>query len=269
MPREESVQTVSRLLSFLVEALASVTEESVEASEQGSDLHDDTVRFEKGIAARRVRLAIEFEDLIRGLQIMRQEVWIGLAAASDSLGAAGVFQIERRINSIFDAYFLGLSSSYRKSQGDMMREQENALQKWEEVVKSASAIHLKIPSNNEFAKIVRLQAEAIARRVAFSEDDIYDIITAVGEVCDNCIEHGFSDKGIDVHYTMSPSEFRVEIQDYGRGFDPAGKGELPPDLLDEDGRGLFLMKQLMDTVHIDSKVGHGTRTILTKSRPLS
>lgn len=239
MPQEESIQTVLRLLCFVVDALNSTTDESPEASEQGSNLHDETVQFEEGIAARRVRLSIEFEDLISGLQIMRHEVWNGLAAHSHLLDANAVFQIERRINGIFDAYSLGLSSSYRRSQGEMMREQEHALEKWEEVVKSASAIHLKIPSDNEFAKIVRLQAEAIARRVSFTEEEIYDIITAVGEVCDNCIEHGYSDKGIDVHYLMSPTEFRVEIQDYGRGFDPAGKGEEPPDLFDEDGRGLF------------------------------
>ena len=266
MPREESVQAVLRLTTFLVDALASVGDESEEASEQGSTLHDNIVTIDEGIAARRVKLAIEFEDLIRGLQIMREEVWHLLSSLGDRLDASAFFAIERRVNSIFDSYCLGLSSSYRKSQSEMMHEQERALEKWEEVVKSAAAIHLKIPCSADFVKIVRLQAEAIARRVAFSEDELYDIITAVGEACDNCIEHGVSDKGIDVQYSMSPSEFRVEVRDYGPGFDPTGMGESPPDLLLEDGRGLFLMKQLMDVVVIESKPGHGTHTVLTKLR---
>ncbi|MFN8606265.1 MAG: ATP-binding protein [Vulcanimicrobiota bacterium] len=264
IPREESVATVRRLTSFLVRALESGHSEH--ASEQGSTLHDEIITFDEGIAARRVKMAIQFEDLIRGLQFMRLEVWACLSRLSDHLHAQGVFMLEKRINEIFDAYFLGLSSSYRNSQSAMLAEQQKALDKWEEVVKSASEIRLKIPCLNEFAAIVRLQAEAIARRVNFSEEEVYDIITAVGEVCDNSIEHSHSEQGIDVEYTMNDREFRVEVRDYGTGFDPAGKGELPPDMFSEDGRGIFLMRNLMDRVEIDSKIGQGTRILMIKSR---
>jgi serine/threonine-protein kinase RsbW len=264
IPREESVGTVRRLTAFLIRALESGHAEH--ASEQGSTLHDEIITFDEGIAARRVKMAIQFEDLIRGLQFMRVEVWACLAKLSEHLHAQGVFMLEKRINEIFDAYFLGLSSSYRNSQSSMLAEQQKALDKWEEVVKSASEIRLKIPCLNEFAAIVRLQAEAIARRVNFTEEEVYDIITAVGEVCDNSIEHSHSEQGIDVEYTMNDREFRVEVRDYGTGFDPAGKGDLPPDMFSEDGRGIFLMRNLMDKVEIDSKIGQGTRILMVKAR---
>lgn len=266
MPREESVNTVRRLLSFLITALQS--QSAADASSQGSSVHDELVKFEEGIAARRVRLAIEFSDLIRGLQIMRSEVWTCLEHECKGADTAGVFLLQRRINEIFDAFFIGLSSSYIKSQNELIAGHEKALKKWEEVVKSASQIRLKIPCREEFAAIVRLQAEAIARRVWFTEEEIYDIITAVGEVCDNAIEHGKSEMGVDVQYLMSMTEFRVEVQDYGRGFDPEGRGEEPPDLFSERGRGIFLMKNLMDRVEIDSQEGRGTRIILGKARRL-
>lgn len=264
VPKEESVSTVRRLTLFLIRALESGQAEH--ASEQGSTLHDEIVTFDEGIAARRVKMAIQFEDLIKGLQFMRVEVWNVLAEAAGQLDAEGVFILERRINEIFDAYFLGLSSSYRNSQSAMLQEQQKALDKWEEVVKSASEIRLKIPCSNEFAAIVRLQAEAIARRVNFSEEEVYDIITAVGEVCDNSIEHSQSEQGIDVEYSMNENEFRVEVRDYGKGFDPTGKGELPPDMFSEDGRGIFLMRNLMDKVEIDSQLGKGTRIVMRKAR---
>lgn len=264
VPKEESVGTVRRLTLFLIRALESGQAEH--ASEQGSTLHDEIVTFDEGIAARRVKMAIQFEDLIKGLQFMRVEVWNVLSEAAAQLDASGVFLLERRINEIFDAYFLGLSSSYRTSQSAMLQEQQKALDKWEEVVKSASEIRLKIPCLNEFAAIVRLQAEAIARRVNFSEEEVYDIITAVGEVCDNSIEHSHSEKGIDVEYSMNEDEFRVEVRDYGTGFDPTGKGDLPPDMFSEDGRGIFLMRNLMDKVEIDSQIGRGTRIVMRKAR---
>ncbi|MBT9588109.1 ATP-binding protein [bacterium] len=256
--------TVRRLTNFLIRALESGQSEN--ASEQGSTLHDEIVSFDEGIAARRVKMAIGFEDLIRGLQLMRFEVWMCLSEAASQLDSSGVFLLEKRINEVFDAYFLGVSSSYRTSQSAMLQEQQKALDKWEEVVKSASEIRLKIPCSNEFAAIVRLQAEAIARRVNFSEEEVYDIITAVGEVCDNSIEHSHSEKGIDVEYAMTENEFRVEVRDYGTGFDPTGKGDLPPDMFSEDGRGIFLMRNLMDRVEIDSQIGRGTRIVMRKAR---
>lgn len=264
VPKEESVGTVRRLVNFLIRALESG--QTDDASEQGSNLHDEIVTFEEGIAARRVKMAIQFEDLIRGIQFMRKEVWICLSQAEDALDASSVFLLEQKINEIFDAYFLGLSSSFRTSQSSMIQEQEKALEKWEEVVKSASQIRLKVPCSIEFAAVVRVQAEAIARRVRFTEEEVYDIITAVGEVCDNSIEHGISENGIDVEYTMTPDEFRIEVRDYGRGFDPQGKGDEPPDLFAEDGRGIFLMRNLMDKVEIESAPGKGTRTFMRKAR---
>lgn len=265
MPREESVGTVLRLADFLTKNLTALSQG--DASRAAQSLHDEMVQFEEGIAARRVRVAIEFEDLLRGLQFMRKEVWAILERELHSrLGADEVFELQRRINDVFDEFFIGIAGSYLKSQKDLIATHESALKKWEEVVKSASQIRLKIPCREEFAQVVRLQAEAIARRVVFTEDEIYDIITAVGEVCDNSIEHGKSEMGIDVQYLMTRSEFKVEVQDYGAGFDPAGRGLEPPDVFSERGRGIFLMKHLMDRVEIDSMEGRGTRVTMAKAR---
>ncbi|MBI3929480.1 MAG: ATP-binding protein [Armatimonadetes bacterium] len=267
MPREESVGTVLKLADFLTQNLLSVGHS--DASRAAKSLHDEMVQFEEGIAARRVRVAIEFEDLLRGLQFMRREVWRILQrelSGADGLSSREVFELQERINAVFDEFFIGLSSSYLKSQTELIANHESALKKWEEVVKSASQIRLKLPCREEFAAVVRLQAEAIARRVAFSEEEIYDIITAVGEVCDNAIEHGKSEMGIDVQYLMTRTEFKVEVQDYGSGFDPTGRGMEPPDVFSERGRGIFLMKHLMDRVEIDSQEGRGTRVLMAKKR---
>jgi anti-sigma regulatory factor (Ser/Thr protein kinase) len=70
---------------------------------------------------------------------------------------------------------------------------------------------------------------------------------------------------MDVLYTMRDGEFRVEVRDYGQGFDPTDKGKEPPDLFAEDGRGLFLMFNLMDQVEIDSAPGKGTRISMRKA----
>ncbi|MEW6282930.1 MAG: ATP-binding protein [Candidatus Eremiobacterota bacterium] len=265
MPREESRRTVSRLLSFVVQHLRK-SPDAVSGLE-AERLHGEMVSFEEGIAARRVHVQIEFTDLMMGLHFMADEVWQSLRdCLSGRVTADEFFVLERRLNRLFDRFFLDLSGAYLRSAADTIASHEQALQKWEEVVRSAAEIRLKIPCENEFAAVVRLQAEAIARRAAFTEEEIYDIVTAVGEVCDNAIEHGCSELGIDVVYRFAPTEISVEVRDYGPGFNPAGRGEEIPDLFSERGRGIFLMKHLMDRVEIDSRSGEGTRVVLVKSR---
>jgi serine/threonine-protein kinase RsbW len=271
MPREESRGTVGRLLDHIVARLLRSATPGPSVGRTAQEMHDELVSLEQGIAARRVQMAIDFEDLLRGMHIMRQELWAILRAElpEDQKASPQLWELERVINDVFDQFFIGLASSYLTSQREQIAHHESSLAKWEEVVRSASHIRLKIPCLEEFASTVRLQAEAIARRVLFSDEEIYDIITAVGEVCDNAIEHGRSERGIEVEYAMTKSEFRVEVKDYGPGFDPTGRGEQPPDVFAESGRGIFLMKNLMDTLEIESKPGGGTRIVMAKSRLVS
>lgn len=267
MPREESRGSVGRLLDHIVARLRrSADPLCVQSTTR--EMHEELVRLEQGIAARRVQMAIGFADMLRGMQIMRQELWLllrdDLQAEGDAVAA--LWPLERLINDVFDEFLIGVASAYLHSQKEQIAHHESSLAKWEEVVRSASQIRLKVPCLEEYAATVRLQAEAIARRVMFSDEEIYDIITAVGEVCDNAIEHGRSEMGVDVEYTMTAQEFRVEVRDYGSGFDPQGRGDEVPDLMAESGRGIFLMKNLMDSLEIESGPGIGTRIVMTKSR---
>lgn len=269
MPRHESQGTVEQLLQHLV---ACLRQESVGSGEQvefaARTLHSGLLRLEQGIAARRVQLAIELEDLLRGAQIARQELWRLLAEElpESERHSEGFWELQRRIQDVFDRFFIGLTSSYLASQRDLMAQHESSLAQWEEVVRSASHIRLKVPCREEYAATVRLQAEAIARRVDFGDEEIYDIITAVGEVCDNAIEHGRSELGVDIEYSLTPEVFRIEVRDFGPGFDPQGRGEEPPDVLAESGRGIFLMRRLMDGLEIESASGQGARVVLIKRR---
>lgn len=265
MAREESRRTVERLVSFMIGHLRQTSTAST--SDEAGRWHNELVSFEEGIAARRVKMQIDFTDLMYGLYFLNEETWRTLAQRLPRpVVSEDLFRLERRLNGLMDQFFVEVSSAYVKSARDVIESQEKALLKWEEVVRSASEIRLKIPCENEFAATVRLQAEAIARRSGFTDEEIYDIVTAVGEVCDNAIEHGGSERGIDVIYRFAPTEISVEVQDFGVGFEPTGRGEEVPDLFSERGRGIFLMKNLMDRVEIDSRPGQGTRVFLAKSR---
>jgi len=124
------------------------------------------------------------------------------------------------------------------------------------------AIQLKIPCMSQFAVTVRNQTEIIARRARFAGRKIHDIKTAVGEACDNAIEHGRSTEGVDICYRLTDDGMWIEIEDHGGGFDVTSKTGQCPDPLNERGRGLFLMRLLMDDVEISSSEGQGTKVIM-------
>lgn len=263
---DESVKTMDITLGYIIDFLRN---KELSPALESDLVNANLVKFEEGIAYRRVVYEIRLVDLLRGIKIFRDEIWSLIATKmrnSTPIDSASFFRLEKRINALVNYMIIKVSDSYIENLNNIIQSQEISLKRWEEVVKSASNIELKIPCQNEFASIVRMQAVAIARRIDYNEEEIQDIKTAVGEACDNAIEHGKSDKGVDIHYHLFPDELRIEVIDYGPGFDPAGKGEEPPDVFSERGRGIFLMKYLMDRVEIYSKPGDGTMMILAIKR---
>ncbi len=104
------------------------------------------------------------------------------------------------------------------------------------------------------------------------DDELVNAVTiAVIEAGTNAIQHGnvfADDKTVTFVFRVSPGEIAVRVDDHGRGFD-ASKVEDPTDpsnLLDPHGRGLYLMRALMDEVTFETRGDHGTTVHLRKSR---
>lgn len=262
LPAEESLQTAVEIIGFVIRNLG-------DASTSEGLLHSivpELMQFQEGIAAQRVHYRVRMVDILHGVRFLRDEVWAELRAALvDELDGQTFFELQGRIDALFDYLIAGLAEAYLEAQQRIITDQQSALDKWEEVVKSASSIELKIPCQSEYVSIARLQAEAIARRVGYSDEEVRDIVYAVGEAADNSIEHGFSDKGVEIRYQLSPARFCIEITDFGPGFDPTARAALPLDPFAEDGRGLFMMSALMDGVDISSGPS-GTRVTAFKTR---
>jgi sigma-B regulation protein RsbU (phosphoserine phosphatase) len=95
-----------------------------------------------------------------------------------------------------------------------------------------------------------------------------EILLAVGEAAGNAYRHGKRSEGrseIRVRCEYDRPDFEVVVADDGPGFDPsevAARGT--PDPLAQGGRGLFLMRELMDSVSVDTS-GDGTTVRLLRS----
>ena len=109
--------------------------------------------------------------------------------------------------------------------------------------------------------------EKLKERVP-SEDDRDSIAIALTEVVSNAIYHGNKQdpqKKVSVRGWIEAGKVRLEVQDEGEGFDPNSLGNPldPENLMKDSGRGIFILKALMDEVHFDFSRG-GTVVTLVK-----
>lgn len=102
-----------------------------------------------------------------------------------------------------------------------------------------------------------------------NEQQETDILLALQEALANAILHGCrGDAAKLVHCTVeiSPSAIEFTIRDPGTGFDTANPADMADDgtNLTEHGRGIYLMRSLMDEVHYAK---HGSELHMKKLRP--
>jgi serine/threonine-protein kinase RsbW len=123
-----------------------------------------------------------------------------------------------------------------------------------------------IPSSQDYLSDVDVFLEGMLRGFEVDESAIADIAISVSELVNNAILHGNEssmDKAVTV--TVSKNDGRVEISvaDQGGGFDPTSVKN-PIDngnLLKEVGRGIFIVRSLMDEVAIEATERGTTVTV--------
>ena len=108
---------------------------------------------------------------------------------------------------------------------------------------------------NRSSEIARFQdqLEALAAQLNLPPTPFHEVQLAVEELLSNIIKHGFDDRGehqIRVRVIAAASEFRIEVEDDGRPFDPLKHPA--PDLLQPldarpvGGLGIHMMRKSMD-----------------------
>jgi serine/threonine-protein kinase RsbW len=134
-------------------------------------------------------------------------------------------------------------------------------------------VELDIPSDVSYIEqvvdLVRNECEAMS----FAPRQVMlNVPVALTEALSNAILRGNGDdpaKQVHVRARVDTRQLVVEVGDEGKGFDLDGKSVDPttPDRIDrEDGRGLFLMRKLMDRVErVDVAKGSVVRMTLRRT----
>ena len=108
-------------------------------------------------------------------------------------------------------------------------------------------------------------AEKAAKDMHFSDGDIDDIAIALTEAVSNAMIHGNKSdakKKEIIEISQKEDQMVMTIVDEGKGFDLENVEDplLPENLLKENGRGIFILKSLMDHIGFSSK---NDNTIIT------
>ena len=118
--------------------------------------------------------------------------------------------------------------------------------------------------------VERVQREC--QNLQFAQRQVMlNVPVALTEALSNAILRGNSDdpsKTVHVKVSLDPDRLVIEVHDQGEGFDlDACTVDVGPDTLErEDGRGLFLMRKLMDRVEcVPSDPGNTVRLTLNRA----
>lgn len=95
---------------------------------------------------------------------------------------------------------------------------------------------------------------------------LFDIKLCAEEAMRNAIIHGNkSDRklSVDIAYTIEKNRIKITVEDKGKGFDPSSIPDptRPENLYKESGRGIHIMKRLMDGINYNKK---GNRVTMEK-----
>lgn len=113
----------------------------------------------------------------------------------------------------------------------------------------AGAVDFTIPSDPRWLQLARLVVDCCCTTLGLGSASSRDIVMAVDEAVSNVIRHGYGGamtRPIRIVCRRRGKAFEVEVWDRGQEFDPFEQPVPPPGDLRRGGRGLFLIRSLVD-----------------------
>lgn len=133
-------------------------------------------------------------------------------------------------------------------------------------------ISIRIPSRLDLLCVLDHVAQALCERMELDPEESSKITMSVIEAGTNAIQHGHNrdaTKFVDIDFTVFDDRIEIVVRDLGTGFDlELVNGDItsPEHLFDLRGRGIYIMRQCMDTVEFKFS-STGTVCRMVKHRP--
>ncbi len=134
-------------------------------------------------------------------------------------------------------------------------------------------IRLRMPSRLELLGALDRLADSVCECMEFDDDARARVTMSVIEAGTNAIQHGHrrdSTKPLDIEFHLLPDQLEIIVHDLGKGFDLGtvnGNVTSPDHLLDVRGRGIYIMRECMDSVEYSFSESGTTCRMVKKRQP--
>jgi len=133
-------------------------------------------------------------------------------------------------------------------------------------------ITVRMPSRLDMLGELDHVGQRLCEWLMFDVETSMKISMSLIEAGTNAIQHGHhrdASKPVDTTFTVFPDRLEISVHDQGTGFkldEVNGNVTSPDHILDPRGRGIFIMRECMDSVRFEFSPS-GTYCLLTKRRP--
>ena len=134
-------------------------------------------------------------------------------------------------------------------------------------------VRLEFTSAFAMLDFVQVVADHVARNVGLDDESLHGVGVAVRESVVNAIKHGNhhdANKHVFVEFETAfddeVPELKIRVRDQGEGFDPDAVANplAAENLLKSSGRGIFLIRSVMDEVRLQRAPEGGMEIRMTK-----
>jgi len=125
-------------------------------------------------------------------------------------------------------------------------------------------LSLALPREALSIPVTRRMLATSMRIVGVDEECVGDIKVALSEACTNVLDHAQDGDNYEVVCYLDDDECVIEVIDRGGGFESASMGVDHAEIDSEAGRGIQLMRRLVDRVRFENRPLGGTVVHLEK-----
>lgn len=126
-------------------------------------------------------------------------------------------------------------------------------------------LELDLPRDSLTIPLARHLARNAMREIGVQDECMGDVEVALTEACTNVLDHSGPGDAYQVEFTIEGHTCSIRIVDVGDGFDSTDAGIVPAGAGAESGRGITLMRALVDQVQFESGDDAGTVVLLHKN----
>lgn len=126
-----------------------------------------------------------------------------------------------------------------------------------------------LPRDEASVPVVRHICRDALLKLGVDDGCVGDIELAVTEACSNVLNHADAEDEYEVEVEVDDQACQIRVIDTGRGFDHTSIGHASSSDSAESGRGVFLMRSVVDELNFASEPEKGTMVHLVKRLTLT